>query len=35
MENTVTALFNAVMYGGALMPTQLDTVLTGIRSLQP
>lgn len=32
---TLASLFNATVYGHALTPTQLDTVLTGIHSLQP
>ncbi len=31
----LAALFNAAVYGRALTPTQLDTVLAGVRSLQP
>jgi len=30
----LAALFNATVYGRALTPTQLDTVLAGVRSLQ-
>jgi iron complex transport system substrate-binding protein len=32
---TLAATFNAVVYGRALAPAQLDSVLTGIHSLQP
>jgi iron complex transport system substrate-binding protein len=31
----LAALFNATVYGRALTPTQLDTVLAGVRSLPP
>jgi len=31
---TLAALFNATVYGRALTPTQLDTVLAGVHSLQ-
>jgi hypothetical protein len=30
----LAALFNATVYGRALTPTQLDTVLAGVHSLQ-
>jgi iron complex transport system substrate-binding protein len=32
---TLAALFNAVVYGRALTPAQLDAVLTGVHVLQP
>jgi iron complex transport system substrate-binding protein len=32
---TLAAVFNAVVYGHALTPTQLDTVLAGVHSSQP
>ncbi len=32
---TLASLFNAAVYGRALTPTQLDSVLDGVRSLQP
>jgi iron complex transport system substrate-binding protein len=32
---TLGAMFNAVVYGHALSPAQLDTVLAGVHSLQP
>jgi iron complex transport system substrate-binding protein len=32
---TLAATFNAVVYGRALMPTQLEAVLSGVRSFQP
>ena len=32
---TLTALFNAVVYGRVLTVSQLDTVLAGVRSVQP
>ena len=32
---TLAATFNAVVYGRALTPAQLDTVLAGVHSLKP
>jgi iron complex transport system substrate-binding protein len=32
---TIAATFNAVVYGRALTPSQLDTVLVGVHSLKP
>jgi iron complex transport system substrate-binding protein len=32
---TIAARFNAVVYGHALTPAQLDTVLGGVRSIKP
>jgi iron complex transport system substrate-binding protein len=32
---TIAATFNAVVYGRALTPQQLDAVLGGVRTIQP